>query len=312
MANVSEGYFDERTVQHLEFEKLVRIIIPIIFGLVFITGCTGNIFVLIISFKFKNMKTINNVMIFALATADLCFLALCVPFTALGYTLTKYHFGRIWCKISNYIIYVSAYVSVYFMCLMSMDRFLAIVYPLSSKRFRTRSNIYTGIACALFFSFSVNIQIFFVWEYQEYYFYEEERSVCASIFAKRILVKIFFLTFGIFNYCIPIIVITVLNGSIFITLLRTRSFMSSNISRNVRAAKIVFAIELGYFVCWTPIHVVIFLQNFTNVNSFMEITIAQFIGNVLAYSNSCLNPILYTFVCKEYREKMKELLNMNN
>ncbi|XP_045211251.1 allatostatin-A receptor-like [Mercenaria mercenaria] len=304
MANVSLEYYDK----YIEFEKLVKVIIPPIFGLVFITGCTGNIFVIIISFKFKNMKTINNVMIFALATADLCFLTMCVPFTALDYTLPKYHFGNIWCKISNYIIYVSAYVSVYFMCLMSMDRFLAIVYPLSSKRFRTRSNIYTGIACVIFFSFAINIQTFFVWEYREYYLKKSE----ALIYDEKKMVEIFFLTFGIFNYCFPFIFLTVLNGSIFITLLRTRSFMSSNVSRNVRAAKIVFAIEVGYFVCWTPIHVVIFLQNFTNLNSDLELLIAEYIGNVLAYGNSCLNPILYTFVSKEYREKMKELLNMNN
>ena len=50
------------------------------------------------------------------------FLLVCVPATASDYILMYWPFGLTWCRIVQYIIYVTAYVSIYTLVLMAADR----------------------------------------------------------------------------------------------------------------------------------------------------------------------------------------------
>jgi allatostatin receptor len=45
----------------------------------------------------------------------------------------------------QYLIIVTAYVSVYTLVIMSVDRFLAVVYPVASISIRTENNTYLAI-----------------------------------------------------------------------------------------------------------------------------------------------------------------------
>jgi allatostatin receptor len=86
------------------------------------------------------MKNTTNMLILNLAVADLLFILVCVPFTASDYVLMYWPFGLIWCRTVQYIIYVTAYVSIYTLVMMAGDRFLAVVCPVSSITIRTISN----------------------------------------------------------------------------------------------------------------------------------------------------------------------------
>lgn len=49
----------------------------------------------------------------------------------------RWPYGQLTCELVGYVFYVNVYASVMFLCLIALDRFLAIVYPLSSRRVRT-------------------------------------------------------------------------------------------------------------------------------------------------------------------------------
>jgi allatostatin receptor len=80
----------------------------------------------------QQMRSTTNLLIINLAMADLLFIVFCVPFTATDYVLPFWPFGDAWCKIVQYLIVVTAYASVYTLVLMSLDRFLAVVHPITS------------------------------------------------------------------------------------------------------------------------------------------------------------------------------------
>uniref|UniRef100_A0A8C6NHZ8 Si:dkey-165a24.9 n=1 Tax=Nothobranchius furzeri TaxID=105023 RepID=A0A8C6NHZ8_NOTFU len=48
----------------------------------------------------------------------------------------RWPYGRLTCELVGYVFYVNVYASVMFLCLIALDRCLAIVYPLSSRRVR--------------------------------------------------------------------------------------------------------------------------------------------------------------------------------
>lgn len=48
----------------------------------------------------------------------------------------RWAYGSAACQLVGYVFYVNIYASVVFLCLIALDRCLAIVYPLGSRRFR--------------------------------------------------------------------------------------------------------------------------------------------------------------------------------
>lgn len=111
-----------------EFKTVSGIIVPIAYAIVFIAGLIGISLELIIALKYRKMKTLSNQLIVALALADLSFLVFCVPFSKIANTVNSYPYGNVWCKISSFMIWFSLSTTVYVLCLMSLDRFVAIVF----------------------------------------------------------------------------------------------------------------------------------------------------------------------------------------
>lgn len=120
--------------------------VPIIFGLIAIVGFFGNALVVVVVIANSQMRSTTNLLIINLALADLLFIVFCVPFTASDYALPFWPYGDVWCKIVQYLVIVTAYASVYTLVLMSLDRYLAVVHPFTSKSIRTKTNTYWAIA----------------------------------------------------------------------------------------------------------------------------------------------------------------------
>ena len=72
------------------------------------------------------MKNTTNLLILNLAVADLLFILVCVPATASDYIIMFWPFGLTWCRTVQYIIYVTAYVSIYTLVLMAADRLVNV------------------------------------------------------------------------------------------------------------------------------------------------------------------------------------------
>lgn len=127
-------------------EEFASKIVPVFFGLIGITGLLGNGLVVLVVLSNPQMRSTTNVLIINLAIADLLFVIFCVPFTATDYVLATWPFGDVWCKLVQYFIVVTAHASIYTLVLMSLDRFLAVVYPIASRSFRTERNTIWAIS----------------------------------------------------------------------------------------------------------------------------------------------------------------------
>lgn len=120
-----------------EISSLVRVTVPVCFGVIAVTGFFGNILVILVVLLNKQMHSTTNLLIVNLAVADLLFVVFCIPFTAADYVAVTWPFGELWCRIVQYLIVVTAFTSIYTLVLMSIDRFLAVVHPIRSRMLRT-------------------------------------------------------------------------------------------------------------------------------------------------------------------------------
>jgi len=63
-----------------------------------------------------------------MAVADLAFLVVCVPFTTVKYAAASWPLGETTCRVVNYLLYVTIYVTVYTLVAVSVLRFVVVVY----------------------------------------------------------------------------------------------------------------------------------------------------------------------------------------
>lgn len=120
-----------------EVVTVATYVVPVFFGLITITGLFTNTLVILVVLINSQMRSTTNLLIVNLAIADLLFVIFCIPFTATDYVLPVWPFGLAWCKIVQYLIVVTVHASIYTLVLMSVDRFLAVVHPVSSRAIRT-------------------------------------------------------------------------------------------------------------------------------------------------------------------------------
>ncbi|XP_049852940.1 allatostatin-A receptor-like isoform X2 [Schistocerca gregaria] len=127
-------------------QRAVAVVVPLLFGLIVLLGLVGNALVVLVVAANQQMRSTTNLLIINLASADLLFIVFCVPSTATDYLLPFWPFGDAWCKVVQYLIVVTCYASVYTLVLMSFDRYLAVVHPVSSMGLRTQRHALSAIA----------------------------------------------------------------------------------------------------------------------------------------------------------------------
>ncbi|XP_076130918.1 lysophosphatidic acid receptor 6 [Alosa pseudoharengus] len=117
-----------------------------VFSLVFIFGLLFNLVAMYIftcTLKIRNETTTYMI---NLGVSDLMFV-LTLPFRIFYFINQDWPFGDVLCKLSVALFYTNMYGSILFLTCISVDRFLAIVYPLRSRTLRTKRNAKIACCC---------------------------------------------------------------------------------------------------------------------------------------------------------------------
>lgn len=94
---IASAYDDNST---LALQRSIRVVVPVFFGLISLLGLVGNVMVIAVVASNRQMRNTTNMLIINLAVADLLFILICVPFTAVAYAIPVWPFGSTWCKVS--------------------------------------------------------------------------------------------------------------------------------------------------------------------------------------------------------------------
>lgn len=298
------------------FLRVVRVIVPVIFGLIAVLGFTGNLFVIIVVISNKQMRNTTNILIINLALADLAFIVICVPFTAASYVLEVWPFGHWWCKIYQYVIHVTAHESVYTLVLMSFDRYLAVVHPISSLTLRTERNTLIALSASWFVICAANspaLDVFEVFTYVGASNVEQSTCLIIRLMTDPDYGKLFYGTFFFFAFLLPLTLVSFLYGFLIKRLLyheRSRNLATSsdNMRAKRRVTRMVIIVVVIFAVCWLPLQIIFMVQAFGQYPQRASWIAVKLAANCLAYMNSCVNPILYAFLSDNFRKSFRKLL----
>lgn len=104
------------------------------------------------------MKTATNIYIFNLALAD-ALATSTLPFQSVNYLLGTWPFGTTICKIVISIDYYNMFTSIFTLCTMSVDRYIAVCHPIKALDFRTPRNAKIVNVCNWIISSAIGIPV---------------------------------------------------------------------------------------------------------------------------------------------------------
>lgn len=111
-----------------------QVIIILMYTTVSVLSVGGNVIVCYIVLAYQRMRTVTNYFIVNLACSDIMMSVLCIPFTFIANLLMKYWpFGPILCPIVTYAQVVTVFLSAFTLLAISLDRYIAIIYPLRPR-----------------------------------------------------------------------------------------------------------------------------------------------------------------------------------
>nr|ABN14175.1 E1 variant a [Equid gammaherpesvirus 2]ABN14176.1 E1 variant a [Equid gammaherpesvirus 2] len=283
--------------------KLAAHLVPPLYLLVFLFGLLGNLLVIIILLKYMKLKNMTNIFLLNMAISDLLFL-LTLPFWM--YYIGLYHewtLGIPMCKLLRGICYMALYGQVFFIILLTIDRYRAVVYAVSALRFKTVTSAGVTSLCTWLLAGLLALPEFFFHGHQD----ENGKVQCDPYYPELttdILRRTHVVKMTILSLVLPLIVMVVCYWGIIKRLLQRPS------KKKNKAIRLIFVIMVAYFVFWAPYNIVLLLSTFhstflevdCDLNKRLDITLL--VAKVIAYTHCCINPVIYAFVGERFQKNL--------
>lgn len=291
---------------------ITQIIKPIIFALITLFGILGNGLVMYVILSRQKMRTVTNLLLLNLAIADLSFLVICPPFTAYtdasGEWAIPGKIGEIICKLMNYLLNVTVYVTIYTLVLISVVRYLTIVHNTATRELRTRQNIIIMIVTIWVIMIASNIPN---WIKNEVF--TDGVPQCGIKEFKD--ARIIFLVFFIVGYVLPLILIAVFSLCILHHIKKQRPTMVLNSKRESRsshkkkkAGRVLILVVVLFAILWLPVHIFLVLFYWKLLPDDPILLTTGTLWQCLAYCNSCVNPVIYNYASQDFRDSFREVM----
>ncbi|KAH8368307.1 hypothetical protein KR084_009872 [Drosophila pseudotakahashii] len=302
----------EYDAESVALERIVSTIVPVFFGIIGFAGLLGNGLVILVVVANQQMRSTTNLLIINLAVSDILFVIFCVPFTATDYVLPEWPFGNVWCKFVQYMIVVTCHCSVYTLVLMSFDRFLAVVHPVTSMSLRTERNATLAIMCAWITIVTTAIPVALSHSVRIYQYHGNAGTACVFSTEEEVWSLVGFqVSFFLSSYVAPLTLICFLYMGMLARLWKSAPGCKPSAESRKgkrRVTRMVVVVVLAFAICWLPIHVILVLKALNLYGGSHLSVIIQIISHVVAYTNSCINPILYAFLSDNFRKAFRKVV----
>jgi hypothetical protein len=271
--------------------------------------------------------------IISLAIADITVALLVMPFSLLFEVYGQWRFGWVFCSFWISCDVMCCTASILHLCVISLDRYLAITQPLTYKwrmsRRRASGMIASVWACSVAISF---VPIFRGW-------YADTDHVQLFIDTPECgldkVNKVYAVISALLSFYIPLIIMVFAYVKIFCiaqhqameiqklecslythnssTHSRTDRSIKKKSKRQTRDAKAIktLGILMGLFIfCWLPFFLMYIIGPFCPQCVFPPIAIS--IITWLGYVNSFFNPCVYAFLNRNFRMAFSKILSCGN
>lgn len=275
------------------------------YALVFLLSLLGNSLVMLVILHGRRARSVTDVYVLNLAIADLLF-SLTLPFLAVS-KLKDWIFGTPLCKMVSLLKEVNFFSSILLLACISVDRYLAIVH---ATRTLTRKRYLVKFVCVGIWGLSLVLSLPFAIFRQAYKPYRSG-TVCYEVLGEatadlRMTLRGLSHMFG---FLLPLLIMLVCYG------LTLRTLFKAHMRQKHRAMWVIFAVVLVFLLCCLPYNLVLLSDTLLGAHLIEDtcerrnnIDQALYITEILGFSHSCLNPVIYAFVGQSFRHEFLKIL----
>ena len=296
---------------------------------ILLVSFVGNILLVVVIYKNKQLRKSINFFVFSMAVSDLFTPLTIMPMKIIEIISGSFAWkvdspqilGNILCKLCYFLPDVSLGVSIQSLLLISMDRFIAVVFPFSAKLISSKVRL-TSILCTWIIAVAVHAPYFYAFRL----FTFKNKSYCVLSWApafdqeetNRRYITATFITFVI----VPIFLLTLAYGSIAWTLNKKFKKRKQQLSCHQRQQDRQFrkiirlsaAIMMAFIVCMIPQLVFLFTRVFLwnwevpPICIFRNGRAIQFSATFMMHSWSAINPCICFVFNRNYSNSLKHVL----
>ncbi|XP_078415601.1 cysteinyl leukotriene receptor 1-like [Cetorhinus maximus] len=264
--------------------------------IVFIFGFIENVFSLYVLLKLYKRKTAMTIVMVNLATSDLLFVCT-LPLRVHYYRKNVWIFTDSLCMFLTYALYLNMYCSIYFLTLMSILRYFAIVHPIKCLKYRSVKHVqiicisiwvFVGIATTPILIDSSKIN----------------RARCFELKHKSTLFVMNLISLPV-GCIIPFFIITVSYIFVVKTLLTSKAKYHRQTSSRRKASAMIFIVTIIFLTSFLPYHILRTVYLVLTSHARCLVQKGAVVTLCTAAINSCLDPLLYYFAAENFRDKLR-------
>ncbi|KAJ7408994.1 Galanin receptor type 1 [Willisornis vidua] len=284
------------------------VIVPVLFGLIFLLGMVGNTLVLVVLGRLRPggrpSRSATNIFILNLSIADFSFLLFCVPFQATIYSLPEWIFGAFFCKWVHYLAMATMLVSIFTLVAMSVDRYIAVVHAKRSPCIRSKRNAALGVAVIWLLSLLIAIPVAQHQALVSGHQQAPNSSFCWEHWANGSTAKqMYKIAILLVGYLLPLVLITCCYAKVFGFPSLIFGMTKTDSKSTAQTVLLVVAV---FLLSWLPHHIITTWAEFGHFPLNNISFTFRIISHCLAYGNSCINPIIYAFLSENFRKACRQ------
>ncbi|KAM9337180.1 uracil nucleotide/cysteinyl leukotriene receptor [Symphorus nematophorus] len=275
--------------------------------LIFIIAVPGNTLALW-AFFHQDSTSPSKVFLRHLSVADLSYILILPMRIVYHLSDSQWPFGHIVCQLAGFLFYLNMYCSLYLMSFISLDRFLAVVLPIKSQFMRKA--LYAKVVVGILWVTVIVSMSPILFSKKNV---TNSTGICPKLYLEKTSPKALVST--VVAFVIPLTTIVV--SYIFILLkLRTLKQQEERPVKD-KAIKMIILIVMNFLFAFVPYHVsrVIYIQSHghghVTAASPEALGRANRITSALTCVSGVLDPVMYFFLNRAYRDKLLKLFCKN-
>ncbi|XP_077984654.1 QRFP-like peptide receptor [Glandiceps talaboti] len=279
--------------------------------LIFASALIGNIIVIIALSNCSKLRCdVSNRLIINLAATDLLSSVLVIPYSLISIILDDWKFGPVLCGLQCAFNYSFITVSMLTMTMISIDRYIAVTYPLRYNTLMTFRVAHTMIA----YTWIQGIVIGTIPIIGSWVLYNSREFTCALDWSAGNSGPITYVICAfVICFFIPGMILVFAYSRICYHVWKSKSFISNQFKRKreVRTIVSILVISVVFFLCMTPFCVTKIFK-ILQYKPLMDPD-TRFVCSVSSltyYLASATNPLIYTILRKDFRRAFIQLVRM--
>uniref|UniRef100_A0A3P9IVF5 G-protein coupled receptors family 1 profile domain-containing protein n=1 Tax=Oryzias latipes TaxID=8090 RepID=A0A3P9IVF5_ORYLA len=292
------------STQSIPFQGSSTVVTAIISLTVFMFGMTGNTLAIYVVLRYAKMKTVTNIYILNLAVADELYI-IGLPFLTTQNVLSYWPFGSFLCRIVMTADSMNQFTSIFCLTVMSMDRYLAVVHPIRSTKWR-HPRVAKLVSAAMWaVSFVVVLPVVIFSDVQDTFnscnmIWPEPKDVWSTAFIIYTSTVGFFGPLVIICLCYLLIIVKVKSSGARVGFAKRRR-------SERKVTRMVVVIVVVFVLCWLPFFIINMVNLVVIIPESSSTAGIYFFAVILSYANSCANPLLYGFLSDNFKQSFRKI-----